>query len=128
VSCPELDFLVETALEVPEVYGSKMTGRNCTITLVARSSAKTLIMHLRSKYKERFNRDCICVECLPSEGCGGSEDLAMHQPTQVPSSFENNTAIKRSDVDDDPTYRLIPAAIALGVVVAAAPYLYSLFF
>ena len=37
VSCPELDQLVEAAMEVPGVFGSRMTGGGfggCTVTLL----------------------------------------------------------------------------------------------
>lgn len=40
VSCKELDFLVDSALEVEGVYGSRMTGGGfggCTVTLVEKS-------------------------------------------------------------------------------------------
>lgn len=42
MSCPELDQLVEAALAVPGVYGSRMTGGGfggCTVTLLEASAA-----------------------------------------------------------------------------------------
>jgi len=73
VSCDELDLLVELALEVPGVYGSRMTGGGfggCTITLVDRDSVRTLEMHLKQKYLEKTGKACVCYDALPSEGAG----------------------------------------------------------
>ena len=42
VSCAELDFLVDTALEIEGVYGSRMTGGGfggCTVTLLRAEKA-----------------------------------------------------------------------------------------
>ena len=54
VSCPELDQLVELALTVDGVLGSRMTGGGfggCTVTLVKRKDiAKTLEL-IKFKYK-----------------------------------------------------------------------------
>ncbi len=69
VSCPELDFLVDSALTVPGVLGSRMTGGGfggCTISLCKdKAVAETLMEHLRKVYPvgEAFS-------CSPSEGCG----------------------------------------------------------
>lgn len=86
VSCAELDLLVELALEVPGVYGSRMTGGGfggCTITLVDRDSVRTLEMHLRKQYFEKTGKKCLCYDAFPCEGAGsfGGED------TQTESSF-----------------------------------------
>jgi len=53
VSCPELDTLVEAALEVPGVYGSRMTGGGfggCTVTLLTQESVGAAMEHITSKY------------------------------------------------------------------------------
>jgi len=53
VSCPELDSLVEAALEVPGVFGSRMTGGGfggCTVTLLKQESVSPTIEHIASKY------------------------------------------------------------------------------
>ncbi|XP_074648613.1 galactokinase-like [Tubulanus polymorphus] len=53
VSCPELDVLVEAALEVEGVYGSRMTGGGfggCTVTLVNKSDVDNLIQHVKKRY------------------------------------------------------------------------------
>lgn len=67
VSCPELDELVEAALEVPGVFGARMTGGGfggCIVTLVKQESVDSLISHTLQKYggKPTF------YVCVPSEG------------------------------------------------------------
>lgn len=50
VSCPELDQLVEAALSVPGVYGSRMTGGGfggCTVTLLEASAAPLAMHHIQ---------------------------------------------------------------------------------
>lgn len=50
VSCPELDQLVEAALSVPGVYGSRMTGGGfggCTVTLLEASAASRAMHHIQ---------------------------------------------------------------------------------
>ena len=50
VSCPELDQLVEAALEVDGVFGSRMTGGGfggCTVTLVKQSAVNSAIDHIK---------------------------------------------------------------------------------
>ncbi|XP_038012762.1 galactokinase [Motacilla alba alba] len=53
VSCPELDELVAAALEVDEVYGSRMTGGGfggCTVTLLEAGAADRAQKHIQEKY------------------------------------------------------------------------------
>ncbi|KAM9639937.1 galactokinase isoform 1-T1 [Morphnus guianensis] len=53
VSCPELDELVEAALEVDGVYGSRMTGGGfggCTVTLLEAGAAERAQHHIKEKY------------------------------------------------------------------------------
>ncbi|XP_059128117.1 galactokinase isoform X2 [Peromyscus eremicus] len=53
VSCPELDQLVEAALSVPGVYGSRMTGGGfggCTVTLLEASAASLAMHHIQEQY------------------------------------------------------------------------------
>jgi galactokinase len=62
VSCPELDFLVETTYALPSeagVVGSRMTGGGfggSTVTLVRRDDADAFIDHLGLSYQGRFGR------------------------------------------------------------------------
>ncbi|UCH36803.1 MAG: galactokinase [Armatimonadota bacterium] len=55
VSCPELDLLVELALSMPGVYGSRMTGAGfggCTITLVRPDAVPALQEGVARRYHE----------------------------------------------------------------------------
>ncbi|XP_057659917.1 galactokinase-like isoform X3 [Diorhabda carinulata] len=54
VSCPELDQLVDLALEVDGVLGSRMTGGGfggCTVTLVYSQSVQKVVDNIKNKYK-----------------------------------------------------------------------------
>jgi len=67
VSCPELDALVEAAMEVPGVYGSRMTGGGfggCTVTLLKQESVDPAIQHIASKY----NGKATFYVCTASSG------------------------------------------------------------
>ncbi|XP_044309879.1 galactokinase [Varanus komodoensis] len=53
VSCLELDELVSAALEIPGVYGSRMTGGGfggCTVTLLESGAAEKVLQHIQEKY------------------------------------------------------------------------------
>ncbi|KAI0210734.1 Galactokinase [Lamellibrachia satsuma] len=67
VSCGELDSLVEAALEVQGVYGSRMTGGGfggCTVTLVKVESVQEVITHIKNRYKGMPT----FYMCSPSDG------------------------------------------------------------
>lgn len=62
VSCPELDLLVELALQVPGVLGSRMTGAGfggCTVSLVPRSKV--------SLFEETVGKDYLAKTGLQAE-------------------------------------------------------------
>lgn len=68
VSCAELDLLVNEALTVPGVYGSRMTGGGfggCTVTLVTKKDAQNLKDHLKKIYPLGES-----YEFTPAAGCG----------------------------------------------------------
>ena len=53
VSCPELDKVVELALEIQGVYGSRMTGGGfggCSVSLVEKSFLDRTMDKIRSGY------------------------------------------------------------------------------
>ena len=57
VSCEELDFLVDTAIGIPGVYGSRMTGGGfggCTVTLLAPEAAEAFQQSITKAYQDRF--------------------------------------------------------------------------
>ena len=73
VSCPELDFLVESAMELAGVYGARMTGGGfggCTVNLIDRASLPEFRSRIRSIYKYRFGVDPQVLLCEPAAGAG----------------------------------------------------------
>jgi len=55
VSCPELDFLQQAAVETPGVYGSRMVGGGfggCTITLVDPACLDDARAHIVRAYED----------------------------------------------------------------------------
>ncbi|KAM4663963.1 galactokinase [Discoglossus pictus] len=69
VSCPELDELVSLALEVPGVYGSRMTGGGfggCTVTLLEASAAEIT----KKIIQDKFSGSPTFYITKPSAGAG----------------------------------------------------------
>lgn len=57
VSCPELDFLAQTAWETQGVLGARMTGGGfggCTVNLVKKESLDSFVGLIKKEYKEKF--------------------------------------------------------------------------
>jgi galactokinase len=74
VSAPELDLAVEIALEVPGVYGARMTGGGfggCAIALVAARAVPELTEAWQRRMRERFGR---AVEVFASAACEGAKE------------------------------------------------------
>ncbi|HQP99089.1 MAG TPA: galactokinase [bacterium] len=60
VSCPELDLLVDLAMECPGVAGSRMTGAGfggCTVSLVERSAIEEFRANMTSRYATKTGRE-----------------------------------------------------------------------
>ena len=71
VSCAELDFLVDAAVEIPGVYGARMTGGGfggCTVNLVDPAQVDRFEESLHKSYRERFNIDPVFYRVQPSAG------------------------------------------------------------
>jgi galactokinase len=71
VSCPELDFLVDTALAIDGVYGSRMTGGGfggCTVTMLHPGATDRFRSTIARAYKERFHATPRMYGCRPSKG------------------------------------------------------------
>jgi len=71
VSCPELDFLVDTAMSLPDVAGSRMMGGGfggCSLNLVRQEAIPEVISHLLSAYRGRFGRDAEPLETDLGDG------------------------------------------------------------
>jgi galactokinase len=73
VSCAELDFLVDTAIGMEGVWGSRMTGGGfggCTVTLVRTDVADRFRTEIATAYERRFGVTPQIYECRPSAGAG----------------------------------------------------------
>ncbi len=73
VSCAELDFLVDTALEIEGVYGSRMTGGGfggCTVTMLDTDAVARFREEIARAYEKRFQIAPQIYECRPSAGAG----------------------------------------------------------
>jgi galactokinase len=73
VSSPELDFLVETALQIPGVLGARMTGGGfggSTVNFVRREAAANFSTTVSAKYYQQYGRTPEIHVCSPSAGAG----------------------------------------------------------
>lgn len=71
VSCPELDFLVETALGIPGVPGARLTGGGfggSTVNLVYRNAIDAFCTILSVKYAQKWHRKPEIHVCTASAG------------------------------------------------------------
>ena len=78
VSCVELDFLVDAALGIDGVYGSRMTGGGfggCTVTLLRAEAADAFRAAIASAYHMQFGVTPRVYSCEPSEGAGEVNNL-----------------------------------------------------
>jgi galactokinase len=74
VSCPELDFLVDSAAARPElVYGARMTGGGfggCTVNLVRAGATEEFHQWIASEYERAFHTVPQVYVCRASAGAG----------------------------------------------------------
>jgi galactokinase len=71
VSCPELDLLVEIALDVQGVYGARLTGAGfggSMVALVQPEAAADLIAAVAARYEPVSGRRATVYVCKASEG------------------------------------------------------------
>ena len=71
VSCQELDFLVDAAMKIDGVYGSRMTGGGfggCTVTLLRADAAPAFAAQISAAYQARFDMPPSVYACRPSDG------------------------------------------------------------
>lgn len=71
VSCDELDFLVDKAMEAPSVIGARMMGGGfggCTINIVLKDDKSAFIEQVTKTYKNKFNRECSIYEVKIEQG------------------------------------------------------------
>jgi galactokinase len=72
VSCPELDLLVETAMSLPGVFGSRLTGGGfggSTVNLVALDAVRDVSAALSEAFARRFGRAPTVLATRATEGC-----------------------------------------------------------
>jgi galactokinase len=73
VSCAELDFLVDAALRIEGVYGSRMTGGGfggCTVTMLSPGAIRHFHREIAGAYEREFHVAPAFYECRPSTGAG----------------------------------------------------------
>ena len=73
ISCGEIDFLVDSAVRIPGVYGARMTGGGfggCTVNLVAPEAADRFHNQLADEYRKKYQLDPIFYDCEPAAGAG----------------------------------------------------------
>jgi galactokinase len=73
VSCDELDFLVEAAMKIEGVHGSRMTGGGfggCTVTLLGAGAVEAFERQIAAAYRNRFDISPLVYICQPSDGAG----------------------------------------------------------
>jgi galactokinase len=73
VSCEELDFLVDTAVSLPGVYGARMTGGGfggCAVLMAQPDEAVRIQAALSHAYQQRFGIAPEIYPCRPSAGAG----------------------------------------------------------
>jgi galactokinase len=74
VSCAELDFLVDRALRIEGVYGSRMTGGGfggCTVTMMRAGTEERLREEIADAYRAKFQLGTPEIfPCRPSTGAG----------------------------------------------------------
>ena len=73
VSCDELNFLVDRALEIDGVYGSRMTGGGfggCTVTMLSSDALPLFHQTIERVYRERYGVTPRVYPCNASAGAG----------------------------------------------------------
>jgi galactokinase len=73
ITCEEVDFMVDTAIKLPGVYGSRMTGGGfggCTVTLVKPDAVDSFQQALTKAYRERYSLTPVFYDCKPAAGAG----------------------------------------------------------
>jgi galactokinase len=71
VSLPELDALVEIAIEQPGCYGARLTGAGfggCTVNLVQEDKCADFILALKTGYKQQTGKEVQLYPCRAAQG------------------------------------------------------------
>jgi galactokinase len=83
VSCVELDFLVDTALAIDGVLGSRMTGGGfggCTVTMLRPDAVPRFGQEMARAYQRKFQATPQVYPCRPSAGAGEVQDFGAIPP------------------------------------------------
>ena len=78
VSCAELDFLVDTAMAIDGVLGSRMTGGGfggCTVTMLRPEAVAPFRERITRAYQQQFQVVPGIYPCKPSAGAGEVKKL-----------------------------------------------------
>jgi len=73
VSSPELDAMVEAALEVPGCFGARLTGAGfggCTVSLVRADAVDDFVFRLARSYQDRTGRKATVYVTRAADGVG----------------------------------------------------------
>jgi galactokinase len=71
ISCEEIDFLVDTALTLPGVFGARMTGGGfggCTVNLLEPAQAEAFVAKLSELYRSKYGIQPEVYPVRPSQG------------------------------------------------------------
>ncbi len=80
ITCEEIDFLVDRALEVDGVYGARMTGGGfggCTVNLVRPDAVENFKQVIKRRYQDRYRVDPPVFDCVPSKGASEITDWRL---------------------------------------------------
>jgi galactokinase len=83
VSCAELDFLVDTALKINGVYGSRMTGGGfggCTVTMLQPEELPRFKSEVAAAYERQCGVTPQIYECRPSAGANEVKNFETIPP------------------------------------------------
>ena len=83
VSCAELDFLADRALEIEGVLGSRMTGGGfggCTVTMLRPEAEAYFRGEIARAYERQFGVHPAMYECVPSAGADEIMNLETIPP------------------------------------------------
>lgn len=73
ISCEEIDFLVDSAIKIPGVYGARMTGGGfggCTVNLVKAGAEQEFTKALSAAYQAKYGITAQFYDCKPANGAG----------------------------------------------------------
>ncbi len=71
VSLPELDLLVEAAMEQPSCFGARLTGAGfggCTVNLVQENESTAFIKNLQKTYFQKTGKKAVFYRCKAAKG------------------------------------------------------------